>query len=368
MVLIVYFALGDRQSEGRNYVMESLSLLATFHISSVHESSSRNSTPISTFLGQPGSLIGRNSHNKNGKSWNPLTKDSEKAHSNISSHIKQSVVTSYKPSPLGYGSPPSRSSPFRRPESPASPSPLRHTTPTISPTKAGSAAASRFARASTPTTPQDSWTPGRQASGSMTASTQRFSHQSRPVATQPLGSGNALSQLHTAQVRTLRDGFQILDRDCDGVVNRDDVTDMLSQLGLPHSASDVSQFFPPSKPQTIALAVFLNSLAETLCELSPSAELLSAFSAFDDDDSGQVDWAELRDALLNTAPEPGDKPLTAAEVDRIVNGFTGRRAFNRNINAQLGAKKGEVFKYNEFVNSITGSNGGTEGPSNDSSE
>ncbi|KAM6527083.1 hypothetical protein FSOLCH5_003155 [Fusarium solani] len=59
---------------------------------------------------------------------------------------------------------------------------------------------------------------------------------------------------------------------------------------------------PPSAPQTITLAVFLNSLADALAALSPSAELLSAFSAFDDDDSGQIDLAELRNALLETAP------------------------------------------------------------------
>ena len=46
-----------------------------------------------------------------------------------------------------------------------------------------------------------------------------------------IDSGNALSRLQPAQVRTLRDGFQILDRDCDGMVGRDDVADMLSQLG-----------------------------------------------------------------------------------------------------------------------------------------
>lgn len=45
------------------------------------------------------------------------------------------------------------------------------------------------------------------------------------------GHGNALSQLQPAQVRTLREGFQILDRDSDGVVNREDVTEMLGQLG-----------------------------------------------------------------------------------------------------------------------------------------
>lgn len=43
----------------------------------------------------------------------------------------------------------------------------------------------------------------------------------------------------------------------------------------------------------------------------PSSSLLPAFSAFDDDDnddddSGQVDLPELREALLNTAPEQLD--------------------------------------------------------------
>ena len=40
-----------------------------------------------------------------------------------------------------------------------------------------------------------------------------------------------MSQLQPSQVRTLREGFQILDRDSDGVVVREDVMDMLNQLG-----------------------------------------------------------------------------------------------------------------------------------------
>ncbi|KAF4985486.1 hypothetical protein FDECE_16529 [Fusarium decemcellulare] len=282
-----------------------------------------------------------------------------------------SVPTSYKPSPLGYGSSPTRSSPFRRAESPASPSPLRHTTPTGSPTKAGPfGATSRFARPTTPTSTQPSWTPKAKtpAADEMASPPSRISAPPRTPSSKTIGNGNALSQLQPSQVRTLRDGFQILDRDCDGVVNREDVSDMLNQLGLPSNPADVSKFFPPSAPQTITLAVFLNSLADALAALSDSAELLSAFSAFDNDDSGQVDLAELRNALLETAPEPGERALTSMEVDKIMNGFTGRRAFNRNMNAQLGSKRGEVFKYQDFVNSIMGSNNGSEGQSNENSE
>lgn len=115
------------------------------------------------------------------------------------------------------------------------------------------------------------------------------------------------------------------------------------------------------------MAAFLNSLASMLAALSPQSELISAFSAFDDDDSGQIDLAEFRDALLHTAPEPGERALTAAEVDKVMEGFTGRRAFSRNMQGGLG-KRGEVFRYQEFVNSIMGANGNVESPAAERSE
>ncbi|KAI1102963.1 EF-hand [Jackrogersella minutella] len=272
----------------------------------------------------------------------------------------------YKPSPLGYGSP--RTSPFRKPESPASPLAPRHTTPTPSPSKV------RFATTvESPTSSVDSQTPRRYGQTSdmppphSLASPAHISSSRHQAPLQSAAQGNALSQLQPAQLRVLRDGFQILDRDSDGLVNREDVVDMLNQLGLPSGPSDVSQFFPPAGPQTTTLAVFLNSIATRLAAMSPSAELLSAFSAFDDDDSGQVDLTELRDALLYTAPEPGERALTPLEVDKIMIGFSGRRAFSKSMAGGL-SKRGEVFKYQDFVNSIVGGNGSSEPSSHETSE
>ncbi|KAI1450898.1 EF-hand [Annulohypoxylon stygium] len=280
----------------------------------------------------------------------------------------------YKPSPLGYGSP--RSSPFRRPESPASPSAPRFTTPTQTPTKTPTKVGivhtpSRFAATvESPTSSTDSYTPRGYAQTKEMPSPRPLASPVHISSSRPQAAiqGNALSQLQPAQVRVLRDGFQILDRDSDGVVNREDIADMLNQLGLPSSPSDISQFFPPGGPQTTTLAVFLNSIASTLTAMSPSAELLSAFSAFDDDDSGQVDLNELRDALLQTAPEPGERALTPLEVDKIMVGFSGRRAFSKNSMSGGLSKRGEVFKYQEFVNSIVGGNGSSEPTSQESSE
>lgn len=115
----------------------------------------------------------------------------------------------------------------------------------------------------------------------------------------------------------------------------------------------MTPFFPPGAAQTIPLPTFLTSIAELLSSLSPPEELLSAFSAFDDDDSGQIDVKELRDALLQTAPEPGVEPLNDREVDKVINMFSARRAFGKNTAGGLG-KRGEVFKYQEFVGSVAG--------------
>lgn len=140
----------------------------------------------------------------------------------------------YKPSSFSSGS--QRASPFRRPSSPASPSPLRQSTPLGSPTRAGtqSVAGSRLSYQSTPAT-AETWTPKAQFNLPDTrASTATASRPPLKTAnSRGVGSNNAMSQLPPSQVRMLREGFQILDRDSDGVVGREDVADMLTQLGRP---------------------------------------------------------------------------------------------------------------------------------------
>lgn len=57
------------------------------------------------------------------------------------------------------------------------------------------------------------------------------------------GDNNALAKLAAPQVRELREGFQVLDRDSDGQVGREDVADMLNQLGM-YKDSSLILFFP----------------------------------------------------------------------------------------------------------------------------
>ncbi|KAH8815606.1 hypothetical protein F5884DRAFT_184053 [Xylogone sp. PMI_703] len=299
------------------------------------------------------------------------------------------MTTPYKPSPLSYGSP--RTSPFRRPESPASPSPLRQSTPnpnsnstpvrtsinstnTTTPSKLVNSSTPRMMRATVESDTESerdletkTWTPRvlspreREPSPTRGARSGSFgpmlgaSPQSRGFGGGGGGArvldNNAISKLAPAQVRELREGFQVLDRDSDGLVGREDVAEMLTQLGLPSTPQDLGQFFPPSHPQTLTLPTYLTMLSTLISSLSPASELISAFSAFDEDDSGQVDVAELRDALLHTAPETGGRALSEREIDQVMGGFVGRRAFSKH--SGLG-RKGDVFRYTEFVTSVLG--------------
>lgn len=176
-------------------------------------------------------------------------------------------------------------------------------------------------------------------------------------------SSDNLSRLPPQLLHSMREACSVLDRNNTGSISQADVNETLSSLGI----SDPSQFFPPGSSQQLSLPQFLNQLANILVELSPQQELLNAFSAFDDDDSGQVDVAELKDALLHTTPNPGDRPLTERDVEAVLganSGFTGRRVFAKNavgsvgqksMNVFGGAKKtGDVFRYQEFVGNLTG--------------
>ncbi|KAI9786081.1 MAG: hypothetical protein M1816_008109 [Peltula sp. TS41687] len=271
-----------------------------------------------------------------------------------------SISTTFKPSPLSFGSP--RASPFRRPDSPASPSTVvRATTPTPSPTKVQTPTPPLVSRNDTPATEPLTTAPKTLAPVSFAEA--RSSSPTRPLTTIGRGTsswatknnfgGDALGRLDPARVRELREAFQMLDRDGDGLVGREDVVSILNDLGQDSGPAAVSNFFGAgSSSQKLTLPEFLNQLSTLLAAMSRPDELMSAFGAFDDDDNGQINVADLCEALLNTPPEPGTQmmtPLSENEIQRVMGGFTGRKTFGKK-----GLGHGEVFRYQEFIAAVTG--------------
>ncbi|ETI26372.1 hypothetical protein G647_03149 [Cladophialophora carrionii CBS 160.54] len=183
----------------------------------------------------------------------------------------------------------------------------------------------------------------------------------RLVSNGMLSQNDNLSKLPPQLLHNMRESFSVLDSNSNGTIDASSVAETLQSLGL--HESNLSQFFAAGQPQQMSLPQYLGQLANILVGLSPQQELLNAFSAFDDDDSGQIDIAELRTALLNTAPDPGERPLSAKDIDRAMEGFTGRRILGKNVIGIAGVrglkdpapkKGGDVFRYQEFVGNLTG--------------
>jgi Ca2+-binding EF-hand superfamily protein len=152
----------------------------------------------------------------------------------------------------------------------------------------------------------------------------------------------------------MRESFSALDRTNAGTVSAGDVATALAELGLDASPRALAEYFPGgAAPAQLNLGAYLALLSRDLARLSRRDELTAAFAAFDDDDSGQIDVAELREALLTTAPEAGPM-LTEDEVDAVMDGFVGRRVLKKGqVHPGLGGKK-EVFRYGDFTTGVWG--------------
>ncbi len=71
---------------------------------------------------------------------------------------------------------------------------------------------------------------------------------------------------------------------------------------------------------------------------------------------------ELRDALLHTTPlEAGERALSVEEVEMVLGGFSGRRAFGGGKTLGSTKGRGDVFRYREFVGSVIGAGEGGKG-------
>ncbi|KAK8191394.1 hypothetical protein IWZ00DRAFT_544605 [Phyllosticta capitalensis] len=167
-------------------------------------------------------------------------------------------------------------------------------------------------------------------------------------------TSDPLTRLPPSLLHSMRESFSVLDANNAGVITPAAITEALAQVGLDPTPALLSSFFPPSGPQSLNLASYLNMLAGLLAPMSREQELLAAFEAFDDGDDGQIDVAELTEALASvTGLEGGEaERLSAREVERVVEGFRGRRALAKG--GKGGLVRGEVFRYREFVGSICG--------------
>ncbi|KAI9454151.1 EF-hand [Lactarius psammicola] len=136
------------------------------------------------------------------------------------------------------------------------------------------------------------------------------------------------------QIQQFKEAFSLIDQDRDGLVGEQDLKDTFASLGIVPSPEMMDELLTSrpgeggvqSSPENtrdrgINFAMFLTMMSEHLFEFDAEAELLEAFSSFDESDSGTVKCDEIRKWLSET----GDR-MNQAEIDRFLKGsFTDRQ-------------------------------------------
>ncbi|KAK9369702.1 hypothetical protein V1509DRAFT_618863 [Lipomyces kononenkoae] len=118
----------------------------------------------------------------------------------------------------------------------------------------------------------------------------------------------AFTQMSQSQINQIKETFTMLDNDRDGIVSAGDLEQMLTYLGQ-YPSSDTINDMMARMPSPLQFPSYLTAMSSILCQFSSKEELVTAFSAFDDDDSGQADSQELRDALIEAG-------VSAADIDK----------------------------------------------------
>lgn len=139
-------------------------------------------------------------------------------------------------------------------------------------------------------------------------------------------TSGAFSQMSPAAIREIKDSFNLLDKDGDGTINKEDLEEMLISLGQEPSDEYLQQMLS-SVGSPLTFSSYLTVMSGKLNELSSREELLEAFSAFDEENKGYFDHGEL-EALLE------ERGMDKRDIQEAFKGFTGYSG----------------YKYKEFVN------------------
>ncbi|KAJ2784465.1 hypothetical protein H4R18_001087 [Coemansia javaensis] len=124
-------------------------------------------------------------------------------------------------------------------------------------------------------------------------------------------NSNVFAIFDQKQISELKEAFGVFDHNSDGIVDRDDLREMLGSLGqnVPDSYIDA---MVNEAPGPINFTMFLTMMGEHLGGTDPESEILAAFEAFDVDGNGLINADELRDALM----QMGDR-FSASEVETM---------------------------------------------------
>jgi len=109
-------------------------------------------------------------------------------------------------------------------------------------------------------------------------------------------STNVFALFNQAQIQEFKEAFQMMDMDRDGILTGSDIIGIWQQCGRDPEQKVVDEMIKES-PGQINFTHFLNLFGEKMHGTDPERTLKDAFAMFDNDKSGQLDEAYVKELL-----------------------------------------------------------------------
>lgn len=166
-------------------------------------------------------------------------------------------------------------------------------------------------------------------------------------------------------MRQLKEAFTLLDKDGNGTVSEEDLTEMLVSLGKDPSAGEVASMLE-LMPQPLTFSSFLTGMSALLCNVSSSGDLLTAFAAFEDDRTAPSAGAAGAATAAATGAPASNPHEDRIHVDELKEMLLETGMSSQDIDTcfapflKAGGLQGDWFYYRDFVSMMRGGNLGDE--------
>ncbi|GAO46603.1 hypothetical protein G7K_0830-t1 [Saitoella complicata NRRL Y-17804] len=132
-------------------------------------------------------------------------------------------------------------------------------------------------------------------------------------------TSGAFHRLSPTQAQELKESFNLLDKDGDGVVEMEDLRAMLVSLGQNPNEPQLKDMLD-EMPSPLNFAAYLTFMSSHLLEISSRDDLLAAFSTFDESNTPALTAPVT--LLMEALVEEG---MGRDEVERGMKGFVEKR-------------------------------------------
>lgn len=131
-------------------------------------------------------------------------------------------------------------------------------------------------------------------------------------------NSNVFSMFDQKQIAEFKEAFSFIDQNADGLVDREDLKEMLTSLGRAPSEAELEDMLAevPQGANGINFTLFLAMMGDRIQGTDSEVDLLYAFEIIDERRTGFISTDLLRSLMMSI----GEPPLSEDEFENVLRG------------------------------------------------